>query len=604
MVELNPAGSLVYAAVLGGSAGLAIALDAKGAVWVSGNSASAFPATSGAVAGGPGGFILKLDAALTSVLLSINGYGGLLAFDSAGNLYIAGTVSGGPPQGFQLPQLPAGAFQTGHATQFCSQSSGTAGFAILCSYQYVAKLDPTGGTVAWATYVTGTYGATPVGLAVDSGGNVIVAGTTNSTDYPVTSGALQTAYAPNSPAPPDFGPPATLAPAATGYLTKLNAAGTSLLWSTYFGGSDVDHIGGLSVSPSGDIYLSGLTGSGDLPGLSGVPSGCRPTPNQALGFVAQITSDAAETSAVQLIAGAPACLYSGCSSGYLTGFDFSGWPLALRPDGTAVLAGTSGSLASVDFSVTNRLACLTDVTDNTQLSGVAPGQLIALFGTNVGPATALVPPGGVIASSDSLGVFFNGIPAPVLYASEQQLNIQVPYEIAGQTTVQMQVTVTTVSPAVSESHTVSVLQRQPSVFLSADALLSDVTGSTPCGSTVQLLPAVLALNADGTLNDCANPAAGGSAVTIFLNGLGVVTPAQSTGGIASAPAQALTPSLDPNAGNQVSAVSTITSPGSISGVSQAQLQLPQNVGSTVVLWPSLAGTPVRLRQLFIWTRPN
>jgi uncharacterized protein (TIGR03437 family) len=53
----------------------------------------------------------------------------------------------------------------------------------------------------------------------------------------------------------------------------------------------------------------------------------------------------------------------------------------------------------------------------------------------------------------------------------------------------------------------------------------------------------VALNADGTLNDCGNPAIAGSVVTLFLDGLGPVTPALATGAIAAAPAVALTPGM-------------------------------------------------------------
>jgi uncharacterized protein (TIGR03437 family) len=616
LAKLNPAGSLVYASFLGGAA-TALALDSAGDVFVTGTSSSVFPATSGSVARNfnpSAGFILKFDPTLSNVLLSINGYGsGLIALDSQGNIYIAGLASvlSGPGLGY-LPSLSANGFQSTHATMPCSRSLGPSGFGIPCSnYQYVAKIDPTGTKLLWATYVTGTYGATPGGMAVDSEGNVILAGTTNSDDYPVTPGAFQTAYAPAAAPPPNFGFPEIGAPAATGYITKLNAMGTALVWSTYFGGSQSDYIGGMTIDAGGNINVSGLAGSADLPGLSEAPPGCRPSANQGLGFVARITPDGASASNAQLIYDAPACLYESCGgtlTDSLTDLDFSGWPLALRPDGTALVAGTNGTVADVDFSASSRLACIADVTDNAQLSSVAPGQLISLFGTDLAPATPYAPPGGVEASSSSLGVFFSGVPAPILYTSAQQINVQVPYEIAGQSGVQMQVTGTLTSLPVSESRTLAVAQRQPSVFLSTDASESPVTGFSVCGSLVQLFEAAVALNADGTLNDCTNPAAGGSIVTIFLNGLGPVTPAQTTGAISAAPAVALTPAVDPSAGEepgiQVTTLTTTTVPGSISGVAQVRLQLPQNVGSATFLTITLAGAPTREKVVFIWTLPN
>ena len=116
--------------------------------------------------------------------------------------------------------------------------------------------------------------------------------------------------------------------------------------------------------------------------------------------------------------------------------------------------------------------------------------------------------------------------------------------------------------------------------------------------------AATALNEDGTLNDCANPAIAGSIVTIFVNGLGPVNPAQATGTIAPAPAVALSPGIDANAAFQGSVIGTSTVPGAITGVAQVQLQLPSKVGTEEIFNPSLGGSPLRDRLILIWTRPN
>jgi hypothetical protein len=318
---------------------------------VTGSGGPGFPG-----ANGPGqnvqGFILKLDAGLTNVLLSIYGYGGgLISLDSQGNIYLAGSAQPGitAGSGIMLPPLPAGAFQSTLTGQICTEAGGPGGNAsTLCQYQYVAKLDPTGKPL-WATYVTGSYGVIAAGMAVNGAGNVIVAGTTNSSDYPVTPGAFQTADTAAAPALPTAVGPFNYfigPPDATGYVTKVNSTGTGLIWSTYFGGSYQDQITGMAVSPAGDIILSGRAGSSDLV-LADTPDGCRPTANQVLGFVGRLTPDGASARATQLIQGAPDCLYLSCKgrAQYQTG-----WPLALRPDGTAVIAGSNGSLASVDFS--------------------------------------------------------------------------------------------------------------------------------------------------------------------------------------------------------------------------------------------------------------
>jgi hypothetical protein len=137
LAKLNPAGSLIYGGTLG-SIVTGIALDSAGDVFISGGSGglpgfstSGFPSTSGTVTGGPGGFIMKLDSTLLSqIQLSINGYGGLVALDRQGDIYVAGTAIGNPYPGQGPPQLAAGGFQSSHAGALCrvQDYAGSIGF--------------------------------------------------------------------------------------------------------------------------------------------------------------------------------------------------------------------------------------------------------------------------------------------------------------------------------------------------------------------------------------------------------------------------------------------------------------------------------------------
>jgi len=599
LVKVNPAGTVVYSTYINGSMaftqGTGIAIGSAGELFLTARGSLVSTGKS------PQGFTLKLDAALSKVLLSIDGFGGgQIALDNQGNIFLAGNAQpdavGSIPT---LPVLPPGAFQSTHVGSICSAGSGPGvGFSSYCPYQIVVKLDATGKLI-WATYVTGTYGATAAGMAVDSAGNVIVAGTTNSSDYPVTPGAFQTAYTaaapplppPNLPFNSFIGPPN-----ATGYVTKVNATGTGLLWSTYFGGSFQDHITGMAVNPAGDIILSGRAGSDDLV-FADTPDGCRPSPNQVLGFVARLAPDGASAFATQLVQGVPDCLYLSCPG--LAQYQ-AGWPLALRPDGTAVVAGSNGSVASIDFSSSTRVACVVDPADNAQIRNVAPGQLISLFGANLASVFPFKPTGGVAQSTNTFGVFFNGIPAPILYSSDQQINVQVPFEIAGASTVQMQIVNKQIVNPVSETRTVGVVARQPSIFLSPAALASPFPNLSTCGAATAFGQAALALNSDGTVNDCTNPATAGSMVTVFLNGFGVVTPALATGVITQGPAIALVPSMDPGPFTGTTVIATKSLPGSITGVAQVQLQAGPGPG--LLNGPTLVGTPLRERVILIWTR--
>lgn len=386
-------------------------------------------------------------------------------------------------------------------------------------------------------------------------------------------------------------------PNATGYVTKVNSTGTALLWSTYFGGSFQDHITGMAVTPSGDILLSGRAGSNDL-FFANTPDGCLPSANQVLGFVARLSADGASAAATQPVLGAPDCLYTNCPG--LAQYR-SGWPLALRPDGTAVTAGSNGTVASLDFSSSPRVACLTDPADNAQLRSVAPGQLVSLFGANLAPAAVFNPPGGVAKSTEAFGVFFNGVAAPILYSSAQQINVQVPYEIAGASTVEMKVISAQIgNPVPSETRTLAVVQRQPAIFLSPVALESQLPGWAVCGDKQLFGQAALALNADGTLNSCENPATAGSAVTVFLNGFGPATPPLATGVIAPGPATAVTPALDAGPLTGTITLATKSLPGAITGVTQVQVQ--SGGQTTLFNGPSLAAIPTRERVILIWIR--
>src|ERR1022692_91085 len=269
--KLDPTGAVVYLSYFGGTAetsSSALAVDAAGEVYLTGNFASVegFP---GPVVGYATGYVAKIDGTGSKLLAAVNGFGGnVIALDQQGNVYVAGTGS----------QPPGGAFATPGAFQSC------AGVPIVqvtqCSGQYVEKADPTMSNITYATFLSGSFGASPAAIIVDSGGNVILAGTTNSQDYPVTSDAFQSQYLASAVPPAQFGfgsgtiyyPPPT-----TGYVTKLNADGSGLLWSTFFGGSNQDAISAMAIDANGDIYIAGQANSADLPGSFAAPTGCRPS---------------------------------------------------------------------------------------------------------------------------------------------------------------------------------------------------------------------------------------------------------------------------------------------------------------------------------------
>jgi hypothetical protein len=150
---------------------------------------------------------------------------GFVAIDSQGNCYVATTGTITPT---------AGAFQS-------------APKAVGIPSQFVAKVNGSG-SVVYATYLGGSGTDSPGGIAVDGSGNVYVTGQTNSNDYPILN-----AFQP------------TIATAPDAYITALNATGTALLYSTYWGGNGRDEGSSIAIDATSDAYITGWTASSNFP---------------------------------------------------------------------------------------------------------------------------------------------------------------------------------------------------------------------------------------------------------------------------------------------------------------------------------------------------
>jgi hypothetical protein len=243
VAKLNAAGTaLVYSTYLGGDdndLGYGIAVDQVGQAYVTGATStpgSGFPGTAGSLiqstfAFDRDAFVAKLNAAGTAIIyatyLGGSGHdqGNGIAVDQAGQAYVTGETST-PGSGFP----------------------GTAGSLIQSTHGgnidvFVAKLNAGGTALVYATYLgsVGTdYGR---GIAVDQAGQAYVTGQTTAS-FPGTAGSLiqSTHYAFND-----------------AFVTKLNAAGTGLVYSTYLGGNGEDDGRGIAVDEVGNAYVTGFT---------------------------------------------------------------------------------------------------------------------------------------------------------------------------------------------------------------------------------------------------------------------------------------------------------------------------------------------------------
>jgi hypothetical protein len=261
VTKLNSTGSsLVYSTYLGGvsarapDVGLGIAVDTGGNAYVTGYTTSLnFPTTPGAfqtTIGTPisstsipqDAFVTKFDSAGSLVYSTYLGGSGDdggsgIAVDAAGNAYVTGGASSGFP-------TTAGAFQP-------VMSNGGA---------FITKLDPSGSTLVYSTYLSGKSGGGIAGIAVDAAGNAYVTGSTSM----VVCGR-SSCITPDWPTTPDAPQPNYGGGNTDGFVTKLNPDGSALVYSSYLGGNGFDNGSGIAVDASGNAYVTGSTTSVNFP---------------------------------------------------------------------------------------------------------------------------------------------------------------------------------------------------------------------------------------------------------------------------------------------------------------------------------------------------
>lgn len=256
VTKLNASGTgLVYSTFIGGSNfdwGRGLAIDAAGNVYVTGQTKSSnFPTTGGAFdrtfnidtcprcgIDQEDAFVLKLNATGSALVYStfLGGFdmddGMAIAVDTAGNAYVAGET------GSTNFPLTAGAFDTGRNGSFDA---------------FITKLNPAGSALVYSTLLGGAGVEFPAHVALDAARNLYIAGSTSSANFPTTAGAFDR----------------TLGGGFDAFVTKLNAAGSALVYSTYLGGAESDSAAGLAVDPSGNAYVAGSTASFDFPTTPG-----------------------------------------------------------------------------------------------------------------------------------------------------------------------------------------------------------------------------------------------------------------------------------------------------------------------------------------------
>ena len=509
-------------------------------------SATNFPTTTGAAqvrnAGGADVFVMKYTSGISggklvaSTYLGGSGtdYGYGIAVDSAGDAFITGTTAS-----TNFPTT-SGSFQT---------SAGGSGDA------FVTKLSPTLGMV-FSTYLGGNQIDVGNGIAVDSSGAIYVTGETASQNFPMLN-AIQSTYGGG---------------AGDLFLSKLNGNGQTLAYSTYLGGSAEDLGNAITLDSSGSVYVAGATLSPDFPVANafqttnqnttagnGIVVGVDPT-GQTLLFSSYLGGNgAAGVSSGGTSGDQATAIAANCAVGLVVGGTTS----------SANFPVTSGAFISTYPGYVSN-AFLTAIGAGPQLPAVstggvlsswaataavapdAPGSLVSIYGAGLSGSTYTATTLPLSTNVNGTTVSINGINAPILYASPTQINVQVPYEIvpgAAQVTVKN-------ACGTSVAQVLQIAQAYPYILQSG-------TGDA------------VAFNQDNTLNASANPAAGGSVLTVFVTGIGPVDNPVATGaGASSSPLSRPTLPNSATIGGFKSDIYFIGLTPGTAGVAQADLIVP------------------------------
>jgi Beta-propeller repeat len=314
----------------------ALAADSAGDIYVTGatSSTSLLPGSTPSVRASRAVWVAKLNSSGTQLLYLVylggsgNDSGTGIAVDPLGNSYVTGTTTS-----TDFPTT-SGAFST--------KSAGP-------QEAFVAKIGSIG-QVQYSTYLGGGSDAGSA-IAVDNTGAVYVAGQTASVSFPTTAGAIKTSYQGGL---------------SDCYVSKLNVAGSSLLYSTFLGGSALDLCTGIAIDTSGDAYVTGTTYSTNFPTQLALQSNLTGT---ASAFVAEINATGS------------ALLYSTYLGGSVVD---NGNAIAVDSSGSAYIVG---STASPDFPTTTGAAqTVLEGLYNAFVSKLAPGGNGFSYSTLIGGA--------------------------------------------------------------------------------------------------------------------------------------------------------------------------------------------------------------------------
>ncbi len=529
-------------------------------------------------------------------------------------------------------------YVTGKATSKI-MAPGAAGIQYGTSHLFVAKLAPDGKSLPAVSYFGGSAFDAAVGIKLDDAGNVYLAGTTSSTDFPTSPGAFQRTLGamptenPNIPSyclgsnqfvikfdaalktvlfatlmgtplsesTYDFAIGADHSVYVAGIsgperecpswpiLRRLNPQGSALVYSAGTGGQSV------AVDPAGNAYVADddrawglaqpyariakVSPTGEVLATADIAGHVQSmaVANGEVGVVGDSWPSLLKTSA-----GAPgACVSIHYETNFIpflarldpktlaatyTGYFWSAWgrgaTKTIGPD--RVLATypyqtlLPYAIVPIGLPPAGTVTCAVDAADY-QGEGVAPGEVFSIFGTGIGTASPAAgrpdASGNIGTELNGLRVTANGLPAPLLYAEAGQINLVTPFALSGDR-VQFEIG--------RDGKEIAAF----SVFLRPRHAGAFTATGEPFGQ-------LAALNQDGSVNSASNPASPGSIVSVFVTGLGAMTPQLPDGAVAMQIAN--TPAVKPAVAVNSQAAEVLymgNAPGLVQGIVQINLRLP------------------------------
>ena len=337
VTKINPSGTAkMYTTFLGGGGpdeGHGIAVDVQGNAYITGSAGSLdFPLKNAIQAkqGGSGdAFVAKLNASGSALVYStfLGGIGidsgSGIAVDAAGNAYVVGTT-------FSADFPTVNAFQAAKGAQ---------------QDAFIAKINPGGTAWVYATYLGGNNVDEGNAIAVDAAGSAYITGYTASTNFP-----LQSPFRSSN------------ANSVDAFVTKMNPAGSALVYSTYLGGAGTDFGAAIAVDSSGNAYVTGAVASDDFPLVNPIQT--------------KLSSHAVDDVFVtKFNPSGSALVYSTYLGG---GSEDEPYALAIDKDGNAYITGRTNSS---DFPLTNAIQSTRFAFDMfvTEINAAGSAKLFSTF---------------------------------------------------------------------------------------------------------------------------------------------------------------------------------------------------------------------------------